>query len=410
MRAPIHAYLATQASWFFGFGLQTSLFPYVATQILGVGDARLGLAQATLTAPALALLLVAGVIAERRDRRTLLIGLHAAATIPALGLAAVVFNGAITYPLLLIYGLTMGVIGAIMMPTRDAALNAVVDHQGGLTVQRGVVLSSLVQFLAQIAGMAAAAAAGAAMVRDPIAGLIVLQGAVVALGGLAAWRLPRLPAIETVSSTSVLQDLRDGLGVVWASPVIRPMALAMGAVGVFVVGGGFLVLLPAIVTQTYDGGLTQLGVVFMAFWSGAAAATASLAKVGHIARPGRTLAVSFAVGAGAFAGLLIDLPFWGFAGLVALWGATAGIGIAMSRAIVQEAAPPEALARVLSIYQLGFMGGAPIGAIAIGVVSEMVGTRVAAIGPMLGVATVALWLGMLSPIGALRAEDPASRR
>lgn len=44
-----------------------------------------------------------------------------------------------------------------------------------------------------------------------------------------------------------------------------------------------------------------------------------------------------------------------------------------SRTIYQEAAPDAHRARVLSIYQLGFMGAAPIGSLCAGVTSGLVG-------------------------------------
>ena len=60
--------------------------------------------------------------------------------------------------------------------------------------------------------------------------------------------------------------------------------------------------------------------------------------------------------------MMWEIPHYGFLMIVFSWGLASGISIAMSRSIVQDAAPKEKLARVLSIYQLGFMAGAPIGA------------------------------------------------
>ena len=64
-----------------------------------------------------------------------------------------------------------------------------------------------------------------------------------------------------------------------------------------------------------------------------------------------------------------------------VWGLAAGISIMMSRTIVQAAAPPHLLARVLSIYQLGFMGGAPLGAALMGVVADAAGPQLVILVP-----------------------------
>jgi len=288
---PFAAYLTTQASWFFAFGLQTTLFPFVARNLLGGDEAQVGLAQTSLTAPALLLVLLAGVVAERADRRTLLGVLHIAALVPPLALAVFLQSGGLSFWSLIAYGLAMGCIGAIMMPTRDAALNAVAKASGKLTVQRAVVLTSLTQFCGQMAGMAAASIAA---FSGPST-LMVIQACALALGGVAALGLPPLRPTTTSGGASVMTQLIEGVKISWNSPLIRPMVAVMFAVGVFVIGGSFLVLLPVLVLDSY-GGLSILGVVLMTFWGGAAVATVVLARHGPVRRPGRILALTLALG------------------------------------------------------------------------------------------------------------------
>ncbi len=402
LAGPFAAYLGAQASWFFAFGLQTALFPYVTRQLLSANAAQVGLAQTSLTAPTILLILFGGVAAERLDRRRLLALLHAAAVVPPILLAYAISTGNLTFASLIAYGLAMGAIGAVMLPTRDAALNAVATAQGGLSLQRAVVLASLVQFGGQIAGMAVASAAS---FSGPVA-LMSVQAIALALGGAAVALMPRLvPAQSAEGSTTVLGQLSEGLRIVWGLPTIRVMVIAMFAVGVFVIGASFLVLLPLLVLDQF-GGLRALGVVLMTFWTGAAGAAIVLSRFTHVRRPGRVLAVTLAVGAVSLSSLAIDIPFVALLILVFVWGASAGVGIAMSRAIVQDAAPPEALARVLSIYQLGFLGGAPIGALAAGLIAEHIGIARTVFIPMAGIAAAAAWLAFFTPVGRLYERAP----
>jgi MFS family permease len=394
---PFRAYLGTQAMWFFSFGLQTVIVPHIALNVLEVGSARLGMAQAALTLPSLLLLLFGGVIAERIERRRLLTGLHVLAVLPPLFLMAAFVGGYFSFSALVIYGAALGAVGAIMMPTRDAALNAVAEANGNLTIQRAVVVTSLIQFLGQIAGMTTAALAAFIGAAENIAPLISLQAIAMAMGAVAALALPSLAA--SGKQRSVAGELGDGLAIVWNHALIRSMALSMVGVGVFVIGGGFLVLLPYMVDHKFDGGLAKLGIVYVVFWSGAAAATAALSRIGHVTRPGKALAFTFLIGGLSLIVFTFPSPFWLVLIVISVWGASSGVGIAMSRSIVQEAAPPEALARVLSVYQLGFMGGAPIGAYSMGLIVEHSSLEIGATVLLGACCLLSAWIGLASPVG-----------
>ena len=70
----------------------------------------------------------------------------------------------------------------------------------------------------------------------------------------------------------------------------------------------------------------------------------------------------------------------------------------LSRSIVQDAAPKEKLARVLSIYQLGFMAGAPFGAAFMGALVDIFGPQKIAIIPAGGMTLLILWMVFFTPV------------
>jgi MFS family permease len=56
------------------------------------------------------------------------------------------------------------------------------------------------------------------------------------------------------------------------------------------------------------------------------------------------------------------------------------------------------LGRVLAVYAMGFMGGAPLGSFVIGFLAEAYGPRAAALAPAIGLMAAAVALAVFSPI------------
>ena len=405
--APFAAYLIAVSGWFFGFGLQTTIFPGVINYTLNETPERLGLAQAALTAPMLFLLPLAGVLAERLDRRSVMAGFHMVAAASAGLLAWLLLNDRLHYDILVAYALVVGIAGAFVMPARDSAVNPVTrvaQRMGrpGFTLQKAVILASLVQFAAQILGMGAGFLAG---MFGP-GPLFAAQAGALVIGAVAALFLPRLQTKKTPGEP-VIRSLIDGVRAVFGSPVLAPMTLIMMAVGCLIVGGGFFVIVPILVREGYDGGYGLLSGLLVVFWLGAFAANAILARLGAIERPGLVLMAAQLVTVAAMGALALAMPLTGLFALVFLWGLGGGVAISLSRAVVQENAPADKVARVMSVYQLGLFGGMPLGAFIMGHVVAELGARTAALIPAIGLLLVLVAIGALTPILRVRRVDPA---
>ena len=404
--APFTAYLLAVTGWFFSFGLQTTLFPGVLSYTLNESPDRLGMAQAALTAPMLLILPLAGVVAERLDRRAVMAGFHLLAAAGAGGLALLLFNDQLSYSILIAYALVVGAAGAFVMPARDSAVNPVTKvaqrmGKPGFTLQRAVVIASLVQFAAQIAGMGAGYLAG----RFGPGPLFAVQAAGLIIGGAAALVMPRLHARRRIH-IPVLRSLREGVTTVLSSSVLLPMTLIMLAVGFFVVGGGFFVIVPVLVRDGYDGGYGLLAGLMISFWLGAFVANVLLARHGAVERPGQALMAAQMVTVISMGALALPLPLLALVVLVFLWGLGGGVAISLSRAVVQEQAPPAQLARVMSVYQLGLFGGMPAGAFFMGHVVDALGPRTASLIPMAGLLIVLSAIALMTPILKVRRVDP----
>ncbi len=410
------AYLAVQCSWFTAFGLQLVLFPYLITSAnyLHLGGIQLGLANVALSAPSVIFLLLGGVVAERADGRQLLIALHLLAALPALFLALALLGGRLSYPAMIIYGLVIGTIGAFMMPARDSIVNEVVERRmrvgSGLTLQLGVTLATMAQFLAQIIGLTLAGYADkptrmpawlGGFTIGPIdaATLLTVQAGVLAAGAGFALFMARGRQVRTGRKGlgAAFGDILEGINTVRQHGLLWGMTVLMFGVGVFVIGS-FLVVLPIVNRDIYQFGSSGIRDMFVTFWMGAFVSSAVLTMFKRIKRQGRLLLVAQFAAAASILVLVWPTPHIVFLGIVFLWGLAAGISITMSRAIVQDAAPKEKVARVLSIYQLGFTAGAPLGAALMGALVDVFGPQKIAIVPAGGMMAVILWMVLSTPI------------
>jgi len=416
VKIELPGYLAVQCSWFMAFGLQLVLFPYLITSRdhLNLDGLALGLANMALSLPAVIFLLLGGVVAERADGRRLLILLHLVASGPALLLAFYVGPGELTYVAIIFYALVMGTIGAFMMPARDSIVNEVVERRrrvgSGVTLQLGVTFATMAQFLAQIAGLILAGYADKATRMPswlggfsigPISAEVLLtaQGLILASGAAFALMLARGRTIRTGGKGigATMSDILEGLRAVRAEPKLWAMTALMFGVGVFVIGS-FLVVLPIINRDVYQFGSSGIRDMFVTFWMGAFVSSAVLAIFKRIKRQGRLLLIAQFVASASILLMMGTIPHWIFLGIVFVWGLAAGISIAMSRSIVQDSAPKAKLARVLSIYQLGFMAGAPFGATLMGALVDMFGPQKIAVVPAGGMILLIVWMVFFTPV------------
>ena len=384
-------YLFLHGAWFLIFGVQVVLFPYLVRVVLEESEGRLGLAQMTLQLPTTVFILFGGFIADRIGGRKLILALYTSAIFPFLILGVLVGNGALSYGLIIGYALVVGSIGAFALPARDALLSQVAPQTDGSGIQKAVSFASLAQFVGQIAGMALAAAA----TLIGVTGLLFLQAGLMGLATLSGFGLrPRAHTHKSERGEMgplrfMASEIAGGLRAVTASPVIGPVTLLAIAIGVCFMGA-FMVLLPLMVQSYFPSDLSgderaqvasALGLFSLCFWVGTILTAGLLVRMGPPRHKGRAVLLALGLGATVLLATSFHMPFWALCFLNFLWGIGGGVGMTVSRGIVQEAAPPAIRGRVLSVYMLGFMGGAPIGAVTYGYLAGALGPHTAILIP-----------------------------
>ncbi|MGK2740281.1 MFS transporter [Tepidicaulis sp. LMO-SS28] len=396
-------YMTGQASWFISLGMQFVLFPHLVANVLQQPAFLVGVAQMCLQIPNLLFMLVGGLAAERSDCRSILVRVHLLAAVPALGLGYAVLQGLLSYEILIVYALAMGTLGAFAVPARDSSLS----RMAGADVQRAVTIAMGVQLTGQLFGMLSVQlipilpATLGLTEADSVSFFLHVQAAVMLLGGMAVYQLKPMPSLHKGTAPR-LDDILDGLRTVRRSPSIFPVVVLITSIGLFYVGS-FMVLMPLMVRDIYGGGVSELSAANLCFWGGTILATITLLRIGHVEARGKVLV--FSVGTGAVILLLFSfpMPFWMLCFLIFLWGIGAGTTMTITRTIVQGDAPPTHRARVLSIYQLGMMGGGPIGSFGMGGLIGIFGLTGSVILPALAMGSIISWLCLRTQLWRLHA-------
>ncbi|MFO1014510.1 MAG: MFS transporter [Caulobacteraceae bacterium] len=390
-------YLVTHAAWFLAFGIQGVLFPYLLRVVLEADEIHFGLAQMASSLPTTLLILIGGLTADRIDTRKAVIGFCAFTILIFAVLGTLVATGALSYPLMIGYALTVGTMGAFMGPARDSLLSRVAPQEGG--IQRAVALANMAQFGAQLVGMGIAT-------LTPVLGVPLIlfgQAGVMAIAAASGLRIRPRPAEPRATGPDddaahllirLGRDLVAGFRAAAGSPVIGPVLLLATGMGVFFTGA-FVVLLPLTV-QTYFAGAADktafasgLGAFSLCFWGGTMLSAVVLVRVGAALRK-KGLAFLLALTSGSLLlfACAIPMPLWSLCAVNFLWGLGGGVAMTLSRGLVQEYAPADKRARVLSIFSLGMMGGAPVGAVFYGVLAHAIGPRLSILVPAAGMLAV----------------------
>ncbi|MEQ9520513.1 MAG: MFS transporter [Parvibaculum sp.] len=395
----MHLYLGGLVSWFGAIGIQTVLFPFLVLKVLDAGPQELGFAMMALFLPTMLLILVGGAVADHMSGRRVLILVHFVAGLPSLGLFIAYSMNALTYPVLIIYALSMGVMGAFIIPARDSLLT----HIASGRVQKAVMAATVFQFGSQILGFTLAS------FEDQVGvGLIFLsQTALLWFGATLAFRLPdHKPEGGRAPS---LGGIAEGFVEVWETPRLFAPTLIVLGVGILYFGTSQVVL-PIIIDHVFHGGSDELATMNIAMMSGIVLTAMMVGRFGPIEHQGRALILALGYGTFVMASFAIANSFLVFVAVAFLWGCGGGVAMTMNRTIIQESAPPSHRGRILAIFQMGVLGGAPIGAFVSGFYVEWLGPQNAVLIPSALMMAMLLLACAFTPIWSIvsLAPKPAS--
>jgi MFS family permease len=341
--------------------------------------------------PLLLFLLMGGWVADRVDNRRWLMTLQGIGMIMPIILAFLIWRGGASEAMILLYAVVWGMVGAFSLPSRDGLLRRV----AGTNVQRMVGLAIGTQFASQMVGQTLAGQA----TRLGTVTVLLIQAAIAAAGIFVASRLPGGRAPQTTARGSLLHELGAGLSMIARTPVLRSNYLVSTGMGVFF-GGFLLVLIPLAVRDLYNGSAQDMASGYVMFAAGTMLSIAWLTQRGGLRRPGRALVMTQFTACAALLPISLDVPLGWFYLCIFLWGLSLGVGMTMSRTIMQEQAPASHQSRIMAALTLMTTGGGPLGAFMTGQAIAAVGVKGAVLLPIVGVlACTAASLATHSMIG-----------
>jgi MFS family permease len=368
--SPLRLYLLGTGSWFLAFGIQSVMFAWLVTLVLRESPENVGVAQMALLVPGMLFMLVGGSLADHLGGRRVALVAQAVAALPPLLLLLVIARDALSFSLMLIYAVVMGLASAFLTPSRDALLNQVAVG----TVQRTVVQTSVIQFGAQFCGFLIASFAE----RVGAWPILTLQCLVLAAGVLALRGIRAAPPTHHAHQGAALDlgriagSIAEGARTVAASPPMRMIAAQNCAMGLCFMGS-YIVTLPLLIREVHDGTSADLGLLNAANSLGLVLTIIALMRFGDIRRQGRAVLLAQGIGAVVLGVVGFGVTFSATLFCVFLWGMCGGVAMSMSRTIMQEQAPAAQRGRVMSFYSFSFMGSGPIGALVNGYLVEWLG-------------------------------------
>lgn len=335
--------------------------------VLSITDSglTLGLLLAAQFGPVLLLGAWAGAVADRVDKRRLLIRLQALAMVQSFVLGIAVLSGVASLHVIFALAAVQGVLTAFDNPTRRAFVVEMVPTED---LPNAVSLNSAVMTGSRVVGPAAAGALvvlfgyGWPFVIDAISYLAVIAG-------LIMMRPEELNASPPMAKAK--GQVREGLRYIRSVPELFVPLVMMAIVGMFAFN--FSVTIPLFVKGTLHGSNTTFTLVFSVLSLGSVIGALWTARRTEVTTH-QLVTASAAFGVTMF--LLAAAPSLWFAFPAALLLGLASIAFMTAcTAIVQVLAGPEFRGRVLAIQSMVFLGSTPIGGPIVGWLSDVAGVR-----------------------------------
>jgi MFS family permease len=331
--------------------------------------AYLGIIAFASHAPSLIFTPVAGVYADRFNRRLTLIITQALSMITAIALALFVLLDIATITHLMVFAVISGVINAFDNPFRHAFVLEIIDKREDLpnAIALNSSLFNTARFIGPLIGglLIALVGEGWCFMLNGLSFSAVIVGLI---------KISVKPVQRERKKESILRQLSDGLSYSWKNRPVRYLLLVVATFGFF--GLPFQALMPAFAGDVLQGGATLLGTLTGSLGAGALTGALFLASRQQMNKLPLYIiicAVVFSLSQMAFSNstivlLSMAMLFCTGFGMIVMFNAT--------NTLLQAISDEDKRGRVISFYSLSFMGLAPLGNLAAGAIAEFIGVKI----------------------------------
>ncbi len=327
-----------------------------------------GLVTALGSLPILLFTLYGGVVADRVDKRRMVLLLQCLMLLEALALAVLTHQGWITVHLVMGLAAFYGLLSAFEVPTRQAMVSEIVGRED---LMNAIALNSSAFNVARVIGPSIA---GALIATVGLAVCFYLNAAsyLAVIVGLVLMRVRR-PAVPL--RVPAFGALKEGFGYIFGNR--WPRALVTIIAGFSIFGYSFLPMMPVFARDVLGLDAGGYGAIVSAVGLGAAVGAIGMAAMGGRSRSGRLLIGTFAIFGLFLAAAAFAPEFWSALALFTVAGCLMAMNGILANTMLQLQAPDELRGRVMGFYSFVVLGMAPFGAFQVGWVSEHYGARVA---------------------------------
>lgn len=355
----------------------------VLTELTDNSATAVGIVMSLQFGPSLLLLPLTGYVADRYDRRKVLLATQCAMGLLALGLGLLTLLGVAQLWQVYLFAFLLGCVSAFDAPARQTFVSELV---GEAHLTNAVALNSTSFNAARMIGPAVAGLLIASIGTGWVFVINALSYIAV-LGSLAMLRVAELHRRGRAPRGD--GGLLAGLRYVWNRPDLKTVLFMLFLLGTF--GLNFPIFISTMAVGAYHAGAGHYGVLSSAMAVGSVAGalfTASRAQP-HIARLVNSSAL-FGLGC-ALAALMPSYQTFG--AMLVLVGISAQTFTTSTNSVVQLSTEPAMRGRVMAILLAILMGATPLGAPAVGWVADTFGPRWAlGVGAAAGIASAIVGL------------------
>ena len=337
--------------------LQAFLFTWLLVGVLEIPADQAGVARSLAEFPPLAMLLIGGVLGDRFNGRSYLAVMHLLMCLPPLAIAMVFQLGLLSYWWVVTFGVLMAGIQSLSDPARQSTLARVARFD----IQRAVTIMTIATSSVGIGGMYV----GGQLENLGLPTVLAIQSLSFFAGLVAVWRLPPLPAARSARRPNI----GAGLRAVWRIPLIRNV-IGLNFLNSLFNAGAYIIVIPYIVKEIYLGDAETFALVLILFTIGAIGSNVALLAFMPLQRPGRLFLILQLTRVAILGVIWLQPTLTLFYAALVTWGINQGVTTTLSRATVQELAPPQEGAQILSVLIFSFMVSAPVSAILLGILVE----------------------------------------
>jgi MFS family permease len=350
-------------------------------------------------APALAIGLLGGSLADAVDRRKLVLVTTTSLAVVSAGLTAQAFAGLGMVWLLYALVAIQSALGSVNAPARQTFLPRLLPPA---QLAAGLALNRISFQLMLIGGPALGGLITATTGSLRACYLADTLSFAAALYGVAG--LPAMQPREDKARPGP-RAVAAGLGLIARSQVLAGAFLTDLNATVF---GLPVALFPAINADRFGGSPSTLGLLTAAIGVGGLVSSVFSGPVGKVSRRGLAMLCSAAVWGAAFAGFALAPALWLALSLLAIAGAADTFTVVFRSAIVQSVTPDRFRGRILAVDYVVGAGGGEVGNLEAGAVGSLTSPTIGALSGGLAAIAGTVVIGLALPAFARYQQRPAA--